>query len=81
MHVSQEKQTAISKLSSRGMRYYVAGDTESSQILRVCHSHDHRVITSRDVVFPISTHRLESTAIESPADLPLDLDDDAPGTR
>jgi hypothetical protein len=33
---------------------------------------------ARDVVFPDSTKRLESTEIELPANLPLNLDNDTP---
>jgi hypothetical protein len=53
---------------------------ESSKILRLYNPQKHRVCTSRDVVFPDSTKRLESIEIESPANLPLNLDHDIPWT-
>jgi hypothetical protein len=52
--------------------------TESSKILQIYILQKRRVFTSRDVVFPDSTKRLESTEIESPPDLPLNLDNDIP---
>jgi hypothetical protein len=33
MHVPEEKQIVISKLSPRGIKYYIVGYTESSKIL------------------------------------------------
>jgi hypothetical protein len=38
----------------------------------------HRVFTFRDVVFSESTKCLELTKIESPTNLPLDLDSNTP---
>jgi hypothetical protein len=80
MYVPERKQIAISKLSPRGIKYYVVGYTESSEILRFYDPHKRRIYTSRDVVFPDSTKCLESTEIESLANLLLDLDDDATWT-
>jgi hypothetical protein len=64
VHVPEEKQIGISKLSPRGIKYYVIGYTESSKILRLDDPQKYRVLTSRDVVFHDSTKLLESTEIE-----------------
>jgi hypothetical protein len=78
VHVPEEKQIGTSKLSPRGIKSYVVGYTESSKIMRLYDAQPRRVFTSRDVVFPDSTKRLGSTEIESPADIPLNLDNDTP---
>jgi hypothetical protein len=78
MHIPEETQIGTSKLSPRGIKYYIVGYTGSSKILRLSDPHKCRVFTSRDVVFPNSTKCLESIEIKSPADLPFDLDNDAP---
>jgi hypothetical protein len=58
VHVPEEKQIGTSKLSPRGIKYYVVGYTESSKILRLYNLQKRRVFTSRNVVFPDSTKRL-----------------------
>jgi hypothetical protein len=78
VHIPEDKQIGISKLSPKRIRCYDVGYKESSKILRLYDPHMHRVFTSRDVVFPDSTKCLESTKIELPADLFLDLDSDTP---
>jgi hypothetical protein len=80
VHIPEEKQIGISKLSPRGIKCYVGGYAESSKILRLYNSQKRRVFTCRDVVFPDSTKCLESAEIESLADLPLNLDNDTPWT-
>jgi hypothetical protein len=80
VHVPKEKQIGTSKLSPKGIKCYVVGYIESSKILRLYNPPKHRVFTSRDVVFPDSTKRLESTEIESPPNLPRNLDIDTPWT-
>jgi hypothetical protein len=78
VHVPEKKQIGISKLSLRGIKHYVVGYTESPKIFQRYDCQKRRVFTSRDIVFPDSTKRLELTEIESPADLPLNLDNDTP---
>jgi hypothetical protein len=78
VHVAEKKQIRTSKLSPKGIKYYVVGYTESSKILRFYNPQKRQVFTSRDVFFPDSTKYLESTKIESLADLPLHLDNDTP---
>jgi hypothetical protein len=80
VHVPKEKQIGISKLSLREIKYYVISYRKSSKILRLYNPQKRRVFTSRDVVFPDSTNHLESTKIESPFDLPLNLGNDTPWT-
>jgi hypothetical protein len=80
VHIPEEKQIRTSKLSPRGLKYYVVGYTESSKILWLYNPQKYRVFRSKDVVFSESTIRLESITIKSQANLPLDLDDDAPWT-
>jgi hypothetical protein len=58
----------------------VIASTESSKIRQLYDHHKHRVFTSKNIVFPDSPKRLESTKIELLADLPFDLDNDAPCT-
>jgi hypothetical protein len=78
VHVPEEKQIATSRLSPRGIKCYIVGYTESSKILRLDDPQKGRVFTSRNVVFPDSTKCLESTEIELPADLTLNLHTDIP---
>jgi hypothetical protein len=80
VHVPEEKQIRISKLSPKGIKYYVVGYIESSKILRLYNSKKRRVFTSRDVVFPESTKYLESIKIELQPNLPLDRDNNTPCT-
>jgi hypothetical protein len=77
MHVPEEEQIRISKLSPRRIKCNIVGYTELSKIFKLYDPHKHRVFTSRDVVFPDSTKRLESIEIELLADLPFGLDNDA----
>jgi hypothetical protein len=78
VHRSEEKQIEISKLSPRGIKCYVVGYTESSKILQLYNPHKRRLFTSRNVVFPDSKKCLKSIEIQSLANLPFDLDNDAP---
>jgi hypothetical protein len=80
VHIPEENQIGTSKLSPRGIKSYVVGYTESSEILRLYDPKKHRVYTSRVAVFPDSTKRCESTEIESPTDPPLNLDNNTPWT-
>jgi hypothetical protein len=78
VQVPEEKQIGTSKLSPSGMKYYVVGYTESSKIFRLYDPHKHQAFTFKDVIFPDSTKCLVSIKIESPANLPFDLNNDAP---
>jgi hypothetical protein len=80
VYIPEEKQIGTSKLSPRGIKYYVVDYTESSKNLRIYDPHKHPVFTFRDVVFSDSIKYLESTEIESLSDRPFDLDPDAPWT-
>jgi hypothetical protein len=77
IHIHEKKQIGMSELSLRKIKCFIGGSTESSKILQLYNPQQPPVFTSRDVVFPESTHHLESTKIESPTDLSLDLDSDA----
>jgi hypothetical protein len=80
VHLPEEKQIGTSKLSPREIKCFVVCYTESSKILQLYDPQKCRVFSSRDVVFPDSTKRLELIEIKSPADLPFNLDNDTPWT-